>query len=57
MTTMRSAVDRSEGSGVYRAADLLTNRREEELNGLLERDDELREKLVELCDPKTGEVR
>lgn len=57
MTTMRSAVDRSEGSGVYRAADLLTIRREEELNGLLERDDELREKLAELCGPQAGKVR
>lgn len=41
----------------YRAADLLTTRREEELNRLLERDDELREVIVELCDPQTGEVR
>lgn len=40
----------------YRAADLLTPSREEELNRLLERDDELREMIVELCDPQTGEV-
>ena len=41
----------------YRASDLLTPSREEELNGYLERDDELRATIVELCDPEAGKVR
>lgn len=41
----------------YRAADLLTPARAEELSRYLQRDDELREQIVELCDPTPGEKR
>lgn len=41
----------------YRAADLLTPARAEELSRYLQRDDELRAQIVELCDPTPGEKR
>lgn len=41
----------------YRVADFLTPSREEAVNVYLERDDELRAKIVELCDPTAEEVR
>ncbi|WP_449406917.1 hypothetical protein [Microbacterium maritypicum] len=56
--TMRDFVQKSiVHLNQYRADDLLTPARAEELSRYLQRDDELRAQIVELCDPTPGEKR